>query len=171
MANLIKKVSAVAKQYDFEVLGEIPAEQKSKPNLSSALSTNYKLVINKNKKETKSLRDWLNQAKNTKGVKLTLKDGKEVDALSKQVFTWIRNGKPVEDLIARPKDAKIAIDSFAMYEGTMKLGDAILESLTSPIGDVKDQEGIVIRNPAVYEKPYKITGSFIIKGLESSFGK
>jgi hypothetical protein len=53
----------------------------------------------------------------------------------------------------------------------MVLGDDVLSSMNSPLGSVKDQEGIVIRDKEVYDKPYKITGSFIIKGLESSFGK
>jgi hypothetical protein len=127
--------------------------------------------LGKGKKETKSLNDWLNDAKNTKGEKLKLKDGKTVDALSKQVFLWIKKGKPVDELVADMKDTKLAIDSFVIYNATMHLGDVILNSMTSPIGDVKDQEGIVVRDKAVYDKPYKITGSFIVKGLETSFGK
>ena len=117
------------------------------------------------------MNDWLNDAKNTKGQKLKLKDGKTVDALSKQVFLWIKNGKPVDELVSDIKDAKIAIDSFVIYNATMYLGDVILDSLTSPLGDVKDQEGIVVRDKAVYDKPYKITGSFIVRGLETAFGK
>lgn len=171
LAELIKKVDVVAKKYDFEVMGEIPAKLKTKPNFSSALSKNYTVVLTKEKKETKSLNDWLNDAKNTKGQKLKLKDGKTVDALSKQVFLWIKNGKPVDELVSDIKDAKIAIDSFVIYNATMYLGDVILDSLTSPLGDVKDQEGIVVRDKAVYDKPYKITGSFIVRGLETAFGK
>lgn len=171
LAELIKKVDVVAKNYGFEVMGEIPAKSSSKPNLSSELSKNYTVVLSKGKKETKSLDSWLSQANNTKGQKLKLKSGKTIDALSKQVFIWIKDGKPVDELILDPKDQKLAVDSFVIYMATMKLGDAILNSMTSPIGDVKDQEGIVVRDPKIYDKPYKITGSFIVRGLETSFGK
>ena len=171
LADLIKKVDEVAKKYGFEVLGEIPAKVSSKPNLSSELSKSYTVFLSKNKKQTKSLDSWLAAANNTKGEKLKLKDGKTVDALSKQVFLWIKDGKPVDELVADPKDQKLAIDSFVIYMATMVLGDSILNSMTSPIGDVKDQEGIVVRDPKVYERPYKITGSFIIRGLNTSFGK
>lgn len=171
LSALIKKVDPVAKKYGFEVMGEIPAKLKSKPNFSSELGKNYTVVIDKNNKETKSLQKWLDQAKNTKGLKLKLKDGKTVDALSKQVFMWIRDGKPVNELVADPKDAKVAIDSFVIYEATMKLGDDILKSMTSPLGDVNEQEGIVVRDKSIYDKPFKITGSFIVRGLQTSFGK
>ena len=171
LAELIKKINPIAKKYDFEVMGEIPAKLKTKPNFSSALSKNYTVVLTKGKKETKSLNDWLSKAKNTKGLKLKLKDGKTVDALSKQVFIWIMDGKPVDQLVSDMKDAQVAIDSFVIYNATMYLGDVILDSLTSPLGDVKDQEGIVVRDKAVYDKPYKITGSFILRGLQTAFGK
>jgi hypothetical protein len=51
----------------------------------------------------------------------------------------------------------------------MQLGDAILSSMTSPLGDVNEQEGIVVRDKQVYDKPYKITGSFIVRGMASAF--
>ena len=171
LQSLIEKMTPIAKKYGFEVMGEIPAKLKGKPNFSSALSKSYTVVLSKGKKETKSLNDWLSKAKNTKGVKLKLKDGKTVDALSKQVFMWIMDGKPVDQLVADMKDAQIAIDSFVIYNATMHLGDVILDNMTSPLGDVKDQEGIVVRDKAVYDKPYKITGSFIVRGLQTSFGK
>lgn len=53
----------------------------------------------------------------------------------------------------------------------MKLGDAILDKLSSPLGPVKDHEGIVIRDERIYKEPFKLTGSFILGGLASSFRK
>jgi hypothetical protein len=171
LQSLIQKLAKVAKEQGFQVMGEIPAEMKSKPNFSSALSKSYTVIPEEGKKETKSLQQWLDIAKNTKGEKLKLKDGKTVDALSKQVFLWVKEGKPVSELVANPNDQKLAIDSYVIYMATMLLGDVILESLDSPIGEVKDQEGIVVRDKEVYDKPYKITGSFIIRGMQSSFQK
>jgi hypothetical protein len=53
----------------------------------------------------------------------------------------------------------------------MKLGDAVLSKLSSPLGPVSDHEGIVIRDERISNAPFKITGSFIIKGMSSSFKK
>lgn len=171
LQGLIKNLDPIAKKYNFEVFNVIPAKTKSSLSFSSDLSKSYTVNINNNKKETKTLQAWLDQAQNTKGEKLKLKDGKTVDALSKQVFLWIDKGNAVEDLVADPKDSKLAIDSFVIYLATIKLGDTILSSMTSPLGDVNEQEGVVVRNKSVYSAPYKITGSFITRGLESSFQK
>lgn len=167
--TLIKKMEPIANAEGFEIVGSIDATLKSKPNYSSVLSKNYSVVLSKGKKETKSLNDWLSKAKNTKGETLKLKEGKTVDALSKQVFLWIKEGKPVDELIADPNDIQKAVDSFVIYEATMVLGDALLKSMESPIGEVDKQEGIVVRDKKVYDKPYKITGSFIVRGMQSSF--
>jgi nicotinic acid mononucleotide adenylyltransferase len=167
--KLIKKMEPIANAEGFEIVGSIDATLESKPNYSSVLSKSYSIVLSKGKKETKSLNDWLSKAKNTKGETIKLKDGKTVDALSKQVFLSIKDGKPIDELIADPKDTQKAIDSFAIYEATMVLGDALLKSMKSPIGDVDKQEGIVVRDKKVYDKPYKITGSFIIRGMQSAF--
>ena len=64
---------------------------------------------------------------------------------------------------------KAAIDGYFIYLATMLLGDEVLESITSDLGDSKDQEGIVVRG--LYPDVFKITGSFIIKGMESQFRK
>ena len=171
LESLIKKIQPVAKKYGFEVLSSIPAKLDKVPNFSSALSKSYSIILTKGKKETKTLKAWLDKAQNTKGLKLKLKDGKTVDALSKQVFLAVKNGTPVLDLVADPKDAKIAIDSFVIYEATMELGDVILKSMTSPLGPVDQQEGIVVRDNAISSEPFKITGSFILRGLQTAFTK
>jgi len=169
LEDMIKKLQPIAKKYGFEVLSSIPAKIEKTPNFAAALSKNYTVVVDKNNKQTKSLKAWLNEAKNTKGLRIKLKDGKTVDALSKQVFLAIKNGTPITELIANPKDQKTAIDSFVIYEATMELGDALLKSMTSPLGPVDQQEGIVVRDPAIDSDPFKITGSFIVRGLQTSF--
>ena len=82
----------------------------------------------------------------------------------------IANKQDVSELVADPNDVKKAIDGFVIYLATMELGNAVLEALSSPLGPVHEHEGIVIRDPQIYNKPFKITGRFIVKGLESSFG-
>jgi orotate phosphoribosyltransferase-like protein len=83
----------------------------------------------------------------------------------------VKNGAPVSELVAEPDDSQLAIDSFAIYEATMELGDEILSSMSSPLGSVDQQEGIVVRDKKVSGEPYKITGSFILRGLQTSFTK
>jgi hypothetical protein len=152
-------------------MGMIPAKASKKPSLSSALSKSYTIVPTAGKKETKTLSQWLSQADNTKGEKLKLADGKNVDALSKQVFLAVKSGKPVDEIVADPKDAKLAIDSWVIYQASVVLGDAILEATDTPLGKASTQEGIVIRDEKISPKPVKITGSFIERGLQSSFQK
>ena len=167
--SMIKKMDPIAKSKDFEVLGSIPATFKNEPNFSSELSKSYTVNYSKDKKETKSLKDWLKTTKVPKGVKITLADGKKVDALSKQVFVAIKNGTPLDKLVADKNEYKSAIDGYVTYLATMQLGDSVLKSMESPLGDVDQQEGIVIRDKSIYDKPFKITGSFILRGLGTSF--
>jgi hypothetical protein len=102
---------------------------------------------------------------------IKLKSGKRVSALSKDVLVNILNGNKLSDYVADENDYQKAINGFVMYLATMKLGDAILESLSSPLGPVSNHEGIVIRDKSIYTKPFKITGKFILGGLASSFRK
>jgi hypothetical protein len=97
------------------------------------------------------------------------KDGKTIGALSKQVLMNIKKGMDVADFVSDPKDYQAAIDGYIFYLATMELGNAVLEVLSSPLGKVSEHEGIVIRDPKIYSKPFKITGRFIVKGLESQF--
>ena len=75
----------------------------------------------------------------------------------------------INEVVKDPADYKAAIDGYFIYLATMLLGDEVLESITSDLGDSKDQEGIVVRG--LYPDVFKITGSFIIKGMESQFRK
>lgn len=166
--SIIKKINPIAQKQGFKMVHEVQTKIKKPISFSSALSKNYTINYSQGKKETKPLSALLSSAKNTKGVKLKLRDGKTVDALSKQVYFWIRDGKNVLDLVDQ-KDIKTAVDSFTIYLATEVLGDEILKSLTSDMGDLDTHEGIVVRNPRIYSGPYKITGSFITRGVNSKF--
>jgi len=172
LQDLVDGLKPTAKKRGFDVFNVIPAKLSKKSDMTSELSKTYTVNIDKKQKESKSLAQWLSSAKNTKGIKLKLKDGRTVDALSKQVYMWINEGKSVSDLVQDPKDYKVAVDSYLMYLATIKLGDALLKSMDSPLGPLNTQEGVVIPdNKSVSSVPYKITGSFITRGLESSFNK
>ena len=169
MQDYINKLAPTANEYGYEVLGSVPTTLENEPDFAGELSKRYTININ-GKKETKSLNDWLSTAKNPKDKMIKTKDGKTIGALSKQVLLNISKGMDVSEFVADPKDYQSAIDGYIFYLATMQLGDAVLEVLSSPLGKVSEHEGIVIRDPKIYNKPFKITGKFIVKGLESSFG-
>jgi hypothetical protein len=168
MQDLLNNLAPTASEFGYEVLGSVPTTLEDEPDFDSVLNKTYTISIN-GKKETKSLSAWLKQAKNPKDTMIKTKDGKTIGALSKQVLMNIRNGMDVSDFVADPKDYQSAIDGYIFYLATMELGNAVLEVLSSPLGKVSEHEGIVIRDPKISSKPFKITGRFIIKGLESQF--
>jgi hypothetical protein len=43
--------------------------------------------------------------------------------------------------------------------------------VNSKIGGAMDQEGVVIRDKKISNVPFKITGEFIVRGMESQFRK
>ena len=107
---------------------------------------------------TKSLKDWL------KGVKI------QTPLITREQFINASNSKNISQEFAGQDINKIVNDTI-VYITTIKLGDEILKNATSEIGDLEKHEGIVVRDPKIYSDPFKITGSFIIKGLESKFKK
>jgi hypothetical protein len=168
LQDYINKLAPTANKFGYEVLGSVPTTLESAPDFAGELSKKYTIVVN-GKKQTKSLNDWLSTAKNPKDTMIKTKDGKTIGALSKQVLLNITNGMDVSDFVADPKDYQAAMDGYIFYLATMELGNAVLEVLSSPLGKVSEHEGIVIRDPKIYSKPFKITGRFIVKGLESQF--
>jgi hypothetical protein len=170
MQSLLDNLAPVASKYGYEVVGSIPTTLTSKPNLSSVLNTKYTVTYDANTKETKTLNQWLSKA-TVPDVTIKTIDGKSISALSKEVLVKISDGIPLDEFIANPKDYQAAINGFAIYLATMKLGDAVLAKLDSPLGPVSEHEGIVIRDASISDKPFKITGRFILGGLASSFNK
>ena len=168
LQDYINKLAPTANEFGYEVLGSVPTTLESAPDFAGELNKKYTISID-GKKQTKSLNDWLSTAKNPKDTMIKTKDGKTIGALSKQVLLNITNGMDVSDFVADPKDYQAAIDGYIFYLATMELGNAVLEVLSSPLGKVSEHEGIVIRDPKIYSKPFKITGRFIVKGLESQF--
>ena len=165
--TMIQKMQPIANKYKFNIYGSIPATFEHKPNLNSVLSKTYTIKLSKDKSVTKNLKSLLSKLIVPKDVTIDWK-GKKVAAISKQVFVSILNGEPITE---NTKNIKEAIAGFITYLATMELGDEVLKSMTSPLGSVEKQEGVVIRDPSLSERPVKITGKFILQGLDSSFGK
>jgi hypothetical protein len=170
MQDLLNNLAPVANKNGYEVLGSIPTTLKGNPDLAGELNKKYTVSRTAAEKETKTLSQWLAKAK-VPDVTIKTVDGKTISALSKEVLIKITDGIPLSEFVANPKDFQAAIDGYIIYLATMKLGDAVLEKLDSPLGPVSDHEGIVIRDKSIYSKPFKLTGKFILGGLASSFKK
>ena len=168
LQDLLNKLAPTAAEYGYEVLGSVPTTLDQQPDFNSVLNKKYTIIVN-GEKQTKSLSGWLNAARNPIGINIKTKAGKTIAALSKEVLVQLSKGTDVADFISDPKDYQTAIDGYVFYLATMELGQAVLDSLNSPLGPVKEHEGIVIRDAKIYNKPFKITGRFIVQGLESQF--
>lgn len=168
LQSLIDKLNKFAEPYGFKVYGTVPAELTKNPNFENVLSKNFNVIVG-TEKTSKPLKQFLADAKNPFGDMITLQDGKKVGALSKFVYMQILNGVPVDTFVKDESDYQKAIDGAVIYHATRLLGDELLTTLTSPMGDVKYHEGIVIRDPKFHDKPVKITGEFIVGGMASKF--
>jgi hypothetical protein len=173
LADLIEKVNKIARSFDFNVVGEIAAALPRNISFEPELNSEFAVKYNSEHAEVKTLRTWLQKAKNPKGITVTLTNGKRVDALSKQIYLAVLEGQELESLIKNgdSKDIKNAIDGAVIYHATRLLGQKLLSSMKSPLGDIETQEGIVIRDPKISTAPFKITGEFIVRGMQSKFKK
>lgn len=170
LESLIKKLNKYAKQYNFIVYGSVPANLTKKPNFQHVLSKNFNVNL-KNERISKPLKQFLDDAVNPFGEKIVLEDGKSIGALSKFVYLQVLNGVSVDTFVKDEEDYQKAIDGAVLYHATRLLGDEFLTTLTSPMGDVKYHEGIVIRDRNLNNAPVKITGEFIVGGMDSQFRK
>jgi len=167
LATLVQKMAPVADINKFKIYGVIPTTLEHKANFTEALNKKYTINLTVDKAVTRSLQKLLSNLDIPKNQVIDW-NGKKVSPVSKEVFTSILKGVPIMD---NTKQVKLAVAGFVTYLATMELGDAVLKSLTSPLGQVENQEGVVIRDKSISGKPVKITGKFILKGLASSFQK
>jgi hypothetical protein len=157
MQSYINKLNKVAMKSGFKVLGSIDTTFKSEPKLASVLTQQVTLYPT-GEAVTKSLKDWL------KGLKF------KTPLITREQFLKAVDSKNISQDFPGQDVNKIVNDTI-VYLTTIKLGDEILKNATSEIGDLEKHEGIVVRDSSIYGNPFKITGSFIIKGLGSKFKK
>lgn len=162
--SLISKLNQTAKDEGFEVYGDVPTQMKSMPNFNSALSKQY-TVVDGDEKITKSLKQWVEEIDSIPKDQFVTINGKKIGAVSKAVYMYVLD----QDDVSLIDDKEIAIKGAMTYLATEKLGDEILKVLDSPMGSVEEHEGVVIRDANIYNKPYKITGKFILGGMATSF--
>ncbi len=172
MENLISKLNAVANEYGFEVYGSVPTErlQDSEIDFERTLSEPLTIRVSDDREITKSLREWLSEASNPRYKSVKLKNGKKTHPLHKELYKAILDGSvPIVELI-EDSDAEAAIYGAIMMHATRMLGNDVLKGLTSPMGNVMDHEGVVLRDEKLFgPNPVKITGEFILGGMGSAF--
>ena len=172
MEKLIKRLNIVANDHGFQVYGSVPTERtpESDIDFSSTLSQPLTVHISDGREITKSLRDWLSEASNPRYKTVKLKSGKKTHPLHKELYKAILDGSvPIVELI-EDTDAEAAIYGAVFMHATRMLGNDILQGLTSPMGNVIDHEGVVLRDDKLFgPNPVKITGEFILGGMGSAF--
>ena len=173
LQSLLDNLKPIAEKRGFEVYGSVPTEMKRKPNFTSALSKNYTIKFTEEDK-TQSLNQWLSDLKNIPEEDLIFMNDegmvkKKVGAVSKLVYTTLLNGGVVDKFFNDEKDQQKAIEGWTTYLATEKLGDEILKVLDSPMGSAENHEGVVIRDENISNVPFKITGKFILGGLQTGF--
>ena len=172
MENLVKKLNLTAEKYGFQVYGSVPTEKMADIDFSTTLSEPFTVRVSDDREITKSLKEWLSEASNPRYKTVNLKDGSKTHALHKQLYLNILKGDvPIVDLI-EDNDAEAAIYGAVLMHATRMLGNDVMQALTSPMGDVVNHEGIVMRDEKLFgPNPVKITGEFIVGNLGSGFGQ
>jgi cytidyltransferase-like protein len=172
MDALIKKLNPIANEYGFQVYGSVPTERSADVDIdfSSTLSEPFTVRVSEDREITKSLQEWLSEAGNPRYKTVKLKNGKKTHPLHKELYKTILDGNiPIVDLI-EDADAESAIYGAIIMHATRLLGNVILQGLTSPMGDVMNHEGVVLRDEELFgPDPVKVTGEFILGGMVSGF--
>lgn len=173
LEDFIIKVNQIATNFNFKVYSSIEATVKTEINYIPVLNSGLTIHYTSSHFIKKSLKSWLEDCNNPVGIKLKTITGKQVDAVSKKLYLDIINGIPVSDLVENGDNEKNnpAVCGAIIYHATRLLGNAVLDALTSSIGDLSTQEGIVIRDSRISTIPFKITGEFIVRGMNSPFQK
>ena len=182
LETLIEKVGPIATKYDFSILGDTPTENAAPIEYEEVLDTNFPITLTEDNVENHSIREWLRDAVNPRDARITTKEGKDIGALSKQVYIAALNGVPLVGWLESQEDVKKAVSGAVFYHATKELGNAVKRSLRVSEGvsnalgwdqnynDVANHEGVILRDPKFGSKPVKITGEFILEGLASTHG-
>lgn len=170
--ELVAKLKPIFMQHDFEVFGPTKASGTDVADYNSALNSTLGIVYNGNDMQTKSLKGWLDAAKNSSKVFVRDVKNKKIPAMSKANYLYVLAGKPIAGLVGNnPSYQKAVADGAIFYHATRMLGNALLKILGSEAGELAKHEGVIIRDTRVASVPVKITGEFIVKGMSSQFQK
>jgi hypothetical protein len=170
--EFVKKIQPVFKQHNFEVFGPTKATVTREPKFENILNKPFGIAFSDTDTETRTLSNWLKIAKNPVNIFVKNTQGKKIPAMSKSNYLFVLGGNPISKLVGEDKNSQKAVaDGAIFYHATRMLGNELLSSLGSAAGDLSKHEGIVIRDTKVASVPVKITGEFIVRGMESKFQK
>ena len=169
LAKLAEALKPFAAEYNFSVYNEIAATLKAMPDFNKVLNEPFAISVSKVDIVTKPLGEWLKNLKNPIETMVTFLDGIKRDAISKEaIYVPVVKGVPLNEFIS-PKSIEDAKAGAIFYHATRMLGNELLLNVDTMFGSAAKQEGIVINNASVAPKVFKITGEFIISGLQSRF--
>tara|TARA_B100001123_G_C15309260_1_gene1023779 strand:+ start:1357 stop:2466 length:1110 start_codon:yes stop_codon:yes gene_type:complete len=168
MKRMIDKLNPIAAEHGFKVLGSVDTQLEGEVDFSSALQERITIKYNDDKEETRTLQGWLADAKNPFKQVVNLAGGGKDTAMTKKMYFAVMNGQNLLDIVDE-KDVGWVVSGAVMYHATRTLGNVLLAAVNSEIGTADTQEGIVVRDKNIAKVPYKITGEFIVRGMESQF--
>jgi len=182
LKSLLKKANKVAKNHNFKVYGTVSTFFKEQANidLERVLSEKFTVMYDEDfdDSQTAPLKDWLNVAKNPRHKSITLANGQQIGALSKETYIAILNKESLSSFLSVPEGgnsfqmAQDAIDGAVFYHATKVLGREVLNAVTSDMGDTQNHEGLVLNDKKRFGVDMvKITGDFILGGMASTFRK
>lgn len=199
LASLIQKANAVAQQFNppFNVVGPVPVSKKAQIDYGPALSESITIPLSQEyltqnpevaALQGGSLKNWLLAIKKKPAqyysphydVEIPRLVGKKINPYHKATYVAIMEDGTPADSIVPPEHVRTLIDGMIILHATRKLGHQFLLGLTSDFGDMillnkkegeTDHEGVVIRNPAYSQYPFKITGEFIVTGMYGAFSE
>jgi len=180
MARLIEKLRPYGEEYGFQIYGDVPTEAMADVDYTGALSEPLSIKISDDRTIKKSLGEWLQEARNPgyRSMKVRIIDNGDVKTMTwhplhKDLYKTLSSGKQSVVDTVDEQDAEDAIYGTVFMHAARMLGNEMLKALTSPMGDVINHEGVVLRDEEAFgtTKPVKITGEFIIGGTASDFQK
>ena len=180
MARLVEKLKPYGEAYGFQIYGDVPTEQMADVDYTGALSQPLSIKISEDRMIKKSLGEWLQEAHNPgyRTLKVRIQDGDSERTMSwhplhKDLYKALSSGEHAVVDMVDEQDAADAIYGTVFMHAARMLGNEVLRALTSPMGDVINHEGVVLRDEKTFgtKKPVKITGEFIVGGTASDFQK
>ena len=166
--ELAEKMNQFSSPYGFDVFSRIYVKFTKRPDFSTVLNTPFTFNIDGKQKDSRPLKDWVNIIKNPRDEAFMLY-GAKTQYIAKKLYVFVLEGKQLIDLSRDVQTQQNIKNGVLMLHLTRMLGNEVLKCLTSPIGDVAAHEGIVINDPTIASVPVKITGEFIINGMQSKF--
>jgi hypothetical protein len=148
-----------------------------------------------------SIKQWLDGVSESPlGKKVIISDlmmakfprmGRIQEAMAKNIYIAIGNKVPVNEIISKKKqdprtkqwvdraeeeishDVEAVVDSAVVWHATRVMGNAVLDAMESEdFGPLNEQEGCVVDDPNICGgTPFKITGNFILDGVDGPFGE